>query len=208
MKKVSALFLGLLVAVLFAGVASAHVTVQPRETTQGTYEVFTVRVPTEKDVPTVKVEVKIPEEVTISRFEPKPDWEYELDKDDTGKIVSVAWTATGGGLSSTEFGEFKMNGRVADDADAIAWKAYQTYEDGSVVEWVGAEGSDTPASVTQVRPKPEGAAADSHGSSNGAAAAGSDAGGGGGSPLTLSLSIAALVISLLALLLAVRKRGK
>lgn len=37
----------------YVGVASAHVTVHPEETTQGSYEVFTVRVPSENDeVPT------------------------------------------------------------------------------------------------------------------------------------------------------------
>lgn len=32
-----------------------------------------------------------------------------------------------------------MEGRVAVDATQIVWKAYQTYEDGTVVEWIGAE---------------------------------------------------------------------
>lgn len=48
-------------------IASAHVTVQPKVTTQGKYEVFTVRVPSEKeDSPTTKVEVKFPD--GVNRF--------------------------------------------------------------------------------------------------------------------------------------------
>lgn len=197
MKKIQIIAAACLLSIVFfAGSASAHVTVQPKEASQGAYEVFTVRVPTEKEVPTVKVEVKIPAEVTISRFEPKPDWTYEITRDATDKITSVVWTAAGSGLASTEFGEFKMSGKVADDAELISWKAYQTYEDGSVVEWVGAESSDTPASVTTVKAKSEGTEADSDNSAV-------------TSPSSLSLlfSIAALILGLAAVLISIRKKS-
>ncbi|RIX53921.1 DUF1775 domain-containing protein [Paenibacillus nanensis] len=197
MKKIQIIAMACLWSiVLFAGSASAHVTVQPKEASQGAYEVFTVRVPTEKEVPTVKVEVKIPDEVTISRFEPKPDWTYEITRDATDKITSVVWTAASSGLASTEFGEFKMSGKVADDAELIAWKAYQTYEDGSVVEWVGAESSDTPASVTTVKAKAAGTEADS-----GESAAASS------SSLSLPISVAALVLGVAAVLLSLLKKS-
>ena len=68
-------------SMLLAGIASAHVTVYPKESTQGSYEKFTVRVPSEKDIPTVKVEVKFPmDAVTVSRFEPKAGWTSELSQ--------------------------------------------------------------------------------------------------------------------------------
>ena len=153
MKKLLSFTVSLIGAItLFAGVASAHVTVQPQETSQGKYEVFTVRVPSESEVPTTKVEVKVPEEVDITRFEPKPGWTYEVQKDDTDKITSVTWTTEGQGLSSTEFGQFNMQGKVGDKATEIVWKAYQTLKDGSVVEWVGAPDAEKPASVTVVNP--------------------------------------------------------
>ncbi len=198
--------LGVMLAgsMLLAGIASAHVTVMPNSTTQGSYEKFTVRVPTEKDVPTVKVEVKFPvDSVTISRFEPKPGWTYALAKDASGKITGVTWTATGDGLSSTEFGDFNMQGKVADAATQIVWKAYQTYKDGSVVEWVGAEGSDKPASVTAVKPKAAGAATDSHGNT---AASGGAGAGAASSSAPLYLSIAALVLGALALIVSLVKK--
>jgi uncharacterized protein YcnI len=44
-----------------AGVAWAHVTVQPEEVPADDYEVLTVRVPTEKDIPTTGVRVEVPE---------------------------------------------------------------------------------------------------------------------------------------------------
>ena len=149
---------------LFAGMASAHVTVLPKETTQGSYEMFTVRVPSENEtVPTTQIKVEFPSDVTISRFEPKPGWKYEIEKDSAGKITSVTWTAENVGLSSTEFGLFNMQGKVADEATEISFKAYQTYQDGSVVEWIGAPDSEKPASVTTVNPKPADGSNDHHG---------------------------------------------
>ncbi|MCY9670606.1 YcnI family protein [Paenibacillus alginolyticus] len=210
MKKFfSALSLCFMAMLLFAGIASAHVVVYPQQTTQGSYEKFTVRVPTEKEVPTVKVEIKVPAEVAVSRFEPMAGWKYELTKDGTGKITSVVWTATGEGLSSTEFGEFNMQGKIGDQAASISWKAYQTYKDGSVVEWVGAAGSDKPASVTTVNPKPAAAKTDSdghdHGGSATAAAHDQET---GNSKLPLYLSIAALVLGVLSLFTSLLKKAK
>lgn len=193
-------------SMLLAGIASAHVTVYPKESTQGSYEKFTVRVPSEKDIPTVKVEVKFPmDAVAVSRFEPKAGWTYELAKDTAGKITGVTWKATGDGLASTEFGEFNMQDKVADAATEIVWKAYQTYKDGSVVEWVGANGSDKPASVTTVKAKSAaGATTDSHGQ----VIAGSGAASSTSSNTPLYLSIAAVVLGALSLIVSLTKKRK
>ncbi|NEW08129.1 YcnI family protein [Paenibacillus sp. SYP-B3998] len=199
----------LVCSMLLAGIASAHVVVYPKETTQGTYEKFTVRVPSEKEIPTVKVEVKFPlDSVAISRFEPKAGWTYEITKDTSGKITGVIWKAAGDGLASTEFGDFNMQGKVADAATQIVWKAYQTYKDGSVVEWVGADGADKPASVTTVKAKAAGGTTtDSHGQTKtGKAAEGSNSSS-SSSNTALYLSIAAVVLGALALIVSlVRKR--
>ena len=82
MKKLLFSLVLMIVAItFFAGMVSAHVTVQPKETTQGSYELFTVRVPSEKeDVTTKMVKVEIPNDVNISRFEPKPGWKYEIQR--------------------------------------------------------------------------------------------------------------------------------
>lgn len=207
MKKLSMMIvIGALGASLFAGIASAHVTVSPKETTQGAYEVFTVRVPTEKPIPTTKVEVKFPADVSVSRFEPKDGWKYDIQKDASGKITGVTWTAAGEGLSATEFGDFKMQGKVGDQAKQIVWKAYQTYKDGSVVEWVGAEGSDKPASVTVVKEKAGNAPADSHGDTSPATGQHDTAPQAASSSLPLYLSIAALAAGLLALIVSLRRK--
>ncbi|MCQ6276630.1 YcnI family protein [Bacillus sp. V3B] len=220
MKKLLMLTLSMMIGAvtLFAGMASAHVTVQPKETSQGKYEVFTVRVPSEsEEIPTTKVEVKFPEEVNITRFEPKAGWTYELQKDDTGKITSVTWTTDGEGLSPTEFGQFNMQGKVGDDATEIVWKAYQTYSDGSVVEWVGAPDADKPASVTVVNPA-DASSAHGHGGDTSTDSSSDDHAATeeqatdvetttSSSNVPLYLSIAALIAGLASLGISLKKRG-
>lgn len=194
---------------LFAGVASAHVTVQPPSVPASSYQVFAVRVPSEeKGVRTVKVQVKVAEGAVISRVEPMPGWTSELEKDDGGVVTGITWTAAeGGGLSETEFTEFRMSGKVNVDATQLVWKAYQTYSDNKVVEWVGAEGSDKPASVTTVTAAV--ADGDGHGHDAGAAAeAGASKDLASGSALPLTLSIIAIVLGAAAVVLAARKNKK
>ncbi|MFC5528617.1 YcnI family protein [Cohnella yongneupensis] len=204
MRKIVVLMLTILMALGFAGLASAHVKVQPAEVPAGSYQVFTVRVPSEKEAATTQVKVTIPDGVDVSRFEPKSDWSYETEKNADGKITSVTWKATGAGLGATEFGDFNMQGKVAADAKELVWKAYQTYSDGEVVEWTGAADADTPASVTKVTAAVTG---DAHGYDHGAAAGATEEEDDGESdPLILSIAIAGLAISLVALGLALRKR--
>jgi uncharacterized protein YcnI len=132
-----------------SGTASAHVTVEPRESTTRAFQRYTVRLPTEKDVPTIKIRVEFPAGVVVSRFLPKAGWTRDTEKDGTGRLVAVTWS--GGQIAPDEFEEFGFIGRNPAEAGAISWKAYQTYQDGETVEWSGPEGSDKPASVTIIR---------------------------------------------------------
>jgi len=195
MKKSVSMLLALLLALGFAGVASAHVTVQPGMVAAGSYQVFTLRVPTEKEAYTTQIKVIVPAGVNITGFEPKPGWTYETEKDADGNIASFTWKADGQGLGENEFGQFQFQGKVADDATSLSWKAYQTYSDGSVVEWTGAPDADTPASVTTVT-----------------AAAGADSGSAAGAsdrdPLTLTLAIVGAAAGVLALVVSLLRRRK
>ncbi|MFB9330010.1 YcnI family protein [Paenibacillus aurantiacus] len=194
---------------MLAGTVSAHVTVLPNETTQGAYEVFTVRVPTELESETTKVELLFPEGVEISRVQPLAGWRYAFGGDADGAKSSIVWTAEGAGLKLGEFGEFKLQGKVADDAQELVWKAIQSYANGSVVEWAGEADAQTPASVTKVlagsgEAGHHGAAGDHHaGATTGSETASSD--GLLTSPL-FYLSLAALGAGLVALSLALGLR--
>lgn len=211
MKKWSVMCMTALSLFLFAGIASAHVTVQPKETTQGSYEVFTVRVPSESEnVSTTSIKVTVPEGVKVSRVQPKAGWKYSLEKDSNGAIASITWTTEGSGLSQTEFDEFRISGKVADDAKELAWKAYQTYSDKSVVEWTGAPDADHPASVTTVlagtgEGDGHGAAATAPEASTPAVSTDSDE---SNDKLPLVLSIIAIVLGAAALITALARKKR
>ncbi|HLO01825.1 MAG TPA: YcnI family protein [Symbiobacteriaceae bacterium] len=130
------------------GIASAHVTVYPKQFVAGAYENFVLRVPSEKEIPTTKVKVEIPAGFTVSRVKPVSGWTYTFTKDASGKVTAIEWT--GGEITATEYQEFGMSGKAPAEAGKVAWKAYQTYKDGTVVEWTGPSDAKTPASVVEV----------------------------------------------------------
>jgi uncharacterized protein YcnI len=192
MKKLLTLFpILFLIMSLVVSVASAHVEVEPNQVLQGSEQVFTIQVPVEKDMPTTKVQVAVPDKVEIESIQPVPGWTYTIGKDADGKITNITWAAVGKGLQPGEFEEFNITGTAEKGAKTLRWKAYQTYQDGSVVKWIGPEDSEHPAPVTKVTA----AATD-----NGAAATTQN------SSLPLYLSIAAAVLSVIALVLSLIKR--
>ncbi|NHC41588.1 DUF1775 domain-containing protein [Bacillus sp. MM2020_1] len=140
-------FLGLF---LFASVASAHVTVVPKQSTTGAWETYTVKVPVEKDVPTTKVTIKAPAGVEIKSYQPVPGWKYSDEKDANGLVKSFTFEATGEGILSGQFQQFTFVGKNPDNATKAAWDAFQYYKDGSIVEWTGDEGSQSPHSITDI----------------------------------------------------------
>lgn len=222
--------------VLFAGWASAHVTVKPGTSAPGAWETYSIKVPVEKDIPTVKVALKIPEDLDFKQYRPVPEWKVELTKDEGGRVTVVTWTTEGEGIGPGEFQQFEFVGKNPDSDATLAWDAFQYYSDGSIVEWNGEEGSDNPHSITKVTADAAGAAEDNaaaHGHDHDAGATG--AGGGNASTGTgagteaaptadgqdgqdagssfvevaaLILSLAALLVSLAALVAALRSRKK
>jgi uncharacterized protein YcnI len=130
-----------------AGVAWAHVVVSPKEAPANSYQKFVVSVPTEKDIPTTEVRVEVPEGFTVTGVQPVSGWQHEFEKEG-GVIRAISWS--GGKINPEEFQEFALQARTPGDTGEFAWKAYQTYEDGSVVEWTGPPDSEEPASVVRV----------------------------------------------------------
>lgn len=136
-------------------IAEAHVTVNPTESTTDAYQKYTVRVPVEKEINTTKIKLQVPEGVTVASVMPMPAWDFKTEKDSDGLITSVTWTANDGGIAPGEFMEFSFIGANPSEASEVSWKAMQTYEDGSVVEWVGPPDADKPASVTKITAEDE-----------------------------------------------------
>ena len=130
-----------------SGTAWAHVVVSPEEVPAGDYEILTVSVPTEKEIPTTEIRVEVPEGFLLSGVQPVPGWEHAFEED-RGVVTSV--TFSGGEIRPREFQQFLVQAQAPEEPGEYPWKAAQTYEDGSVVEWAGAPDSEEPASVVEV----------------------------------------------------------
>ncbi len=143
-----------LALIVFAGSASAHVTVKPQVSAPGAWETYTIKVPVEKDVNTTKVALKVPTGVELESYQPVPGWKVTLDKDASGKTKTITWTATDAGIAAGQFQQFNFVAKNPDKEAQAAWDAFQYYKDGSIVEWTGEEGSDSPHSITEITTAP------------------------------------------------------
>lgn len=136
--------------VLPATSAFAHVTVNPREATQGGYAKLAFRVPNERDnAGTTKLEINFPADHPFASVSVRPQagWTYTVDKtklatpiDSHGNQISEAVsriTWTGGVIKPGEFNEFEVSvGRLPTDVDSLTFKALQTYSNGEIVRWI------------------------------------------------------------------------
>jgi uncharacterized protein YcnI len=131
---------------LCSALASAHVTVWPRQSSPGAYEKYVVRVPTEGNVATRSVELRVPENVDIVSVGAPNGYTYELKR--TGsRITSIVWTMT---IKPGEFAEFAFMARNPKQVSEIRWEAVQRFADGTSTEWTGPAKDRHPASVTRV----------------------------------------------------------
>ena len=144
--------IGVSAVALTVGMAYAHVSVRPRESVVGASQKYTMRVPTEKAIPTVRIEIEFPAGADITSVDEAAGWTLEVKKDASGKSVSAVWS--GSSIAPKQVAEFTFVARNPRDETKLAWKVIQTYEDGSRSEWTGAPGSRTPASVTTVKIAP------------------------------------------------------
>jgi uncharacterized protein YcnI len=136
-----------LLALLVPAALHAHAVVHPDVAPPGAYQRYVLRVPTERDVPTIGIEIRFPAEVTVVSFADVPGWRLTVRTDDAGRIVGAAWTGT---LPPERFVELPFVAVNPRAETTVSWAVRQTYEGGEVVEWSGPEGSDTPASITRI----------------------------------------------------------
>jgi uncharacterized protein YcnI len=149
--KLATVFSFVLISILIvSSIASAHVTVKPSESTAGSWETYTLKVPAEKESPTVKVTLKVPEQAELEQYQPVVGWKVTTDKDNTGKIKTISWEADKTGIGPGEFQQFNFVAKNPTESSDLAWDAFQYYSDGTVVEWTGDKGADKPHSITQI----------------------------------------------------------
>ena len=118
--------------VVTPSLAAAHVVVSPSSALTGEYETFTTSVPNEKEIPVTGLRLVIPDSIESVTPTVKPGWEIAITKKDD-KVTEISWT--GGSIPAEQRDEFTFSAHLPSKAGDITWKAYQTYQDGSVVAW-------------------------------------------------------------------------
>jgi uncharacterized protein YcnI len=131
-----------LVLLSISAAASAHVSVWPRQSAPGAREKYEIRVPNEKKVDTIALEVRFPAGLRVTSIEQKPEWRAEPLRDASGQLIGVRWS---GKLAPEQFTEFGVLAANPPTGAELAWPAVQLFADGTKVEWSGAAGSKTPA---------------------------------------------------------------
>jgi periplasmic copper chaperone A len=222
--------LGVAVAAMLAlpGLAQAHVRVQPGTAEGGGFSVVAFRVPNERDdVSTTQLKVTLPEDQPIGSVQTTPvsgwkittatrhlDKPIEMSGEQLNTVVSeVTWTATAGGIRPGQFQDFNLSLGQLPDSGKLVFNALQTYSNGEKVNWnqVSADPSvepEHPAPTLTITPPARGSGTTDQEGQAGQAqqvtpAVQSDAG--LVATLPLVVSVAALVLSVVALTLAWRR---
>ena len=139
--------LGAVAVLSTPAVLAGHAVVHPARSTPGAYERYVLRVPNERPVPTTRVEISFPAEVTVVSFGDVPEWTLEVRRAPDGRLTGAVWSGEIGVERFVEFPFIAVNPR---DEATLEWRATQTYANGEVVHWEGPEGSERPASFTTV----------------------------------------------------------
>jgi uncharacterized protein YcnI len=135
-------------AILVApSIVFAHAVVYPKTSAPGAYEKYVLRVPNERDIPTIKVEIRFPEGLRVVSFGEVPGWKLQVLADSTQRVIGAIWT---GVLPKERFVEFPFVAVNPKDSASVTWPTYQTYEGGERVEWTGPDTSYTPVSSTLI----------------------------------------------------------
>ena len=112
------------------------------------------------DAGTVKVDVQLPPGFAFVSYEPRPGWKVTVKREKLDEPIEVEGgfevdegvgqiTWSGGRIGPGEFVDFGLSLRMpkGEAGEKLTFKALQTYDDGEVVRWIGPEDADEPAPV-------------------------------------------------------------
>jgi len=134
------------VAGVLTPAAAGHSIVLPFSSRPGDLQLYTVVVPTETDSATREVALKVPEGIDFVLVKEAPGWKVAVERRND-RIDVVRWTGNSG---PDQFAEFRLIARNPILEGDLPWRITQTYADGETVRWIGAAGSEFPASVTRL----------------------------------------------------------
>lgn len=155
-KLTSTIATGTAAFMLFAGFASAHVTVSPSVAQTSAWQTYTIKIPSEKELPTTKITMKVPEGVAFKQYQPLAGWKITTEKNDSNEVTSITWEIDDDneGILAGQFQQFNFVAQNPKAEAEVAWDAFQYYSDGSIVEWTGQPSDANPHSITTISEYP------------------------------------------------------
>jgi uncharacterized protein YcnI len=143
----------LALALTLPALASAHARVSPAVSVSGQLQLYSLAVPTEKsNLTTSKVVMTVPKGFGIDSFVPPPaGWHQQVQQSGSGDgaiVTQVTWT--GGHTPTGEDSLFQFLAQPS-SPQTYTFQVQQTYSDGSIVDWTGAENSAAPAPMIEAK---------------------------------------------------------
>lgn len=132
-RETTRLLWGCLVTVSFVTTAAAHIDLEPRQSIPKRWEMYTLRVPTETTVPTVKIYLHVPADFEIETIAHSRIWQISTTRDERGYIRDLTWS--GGQIPPQRFEELKFLARNPDKAGKYTWEMTQYYQEGEPSTW-------------------------------------------------------------------------
>jgi uncharacterized protein YcnI len=137
MRQASLLVVAVLGLVL-APEASAHAEITPSKVPANGVSDFVLSVEGEENAPTIKVAMQLPARMPNVKALPVPGWNSQM----ADRVI----TWTGGSIRQGDSGKFEVRAQFPNTPGArLTFPTVQTYGNGTVVRWIGAALSDTPA---------------------------------------------------------------
>ena len=136
--KRTALLVVFTAGLVLAPPAGAHAEITPKRVPAASSSTFVLSVAGEENAPTTKVAVQIPRGLSNVKPVPVRGWQVNV-----GTRV-ITWT--GGRIPQGENGEFEIAALFPDTPGrTLKFPTVQTYRNGTIVRWIGAPASETPA---------------------------------------------------------------
>ncbi|MGH8015141.1 MAG: DUF1775 domain-containing protein [Candidatus Zixiibacteriota bacterium] len=142
----------LVMLLIWPSLSFSHAEVYPKTSPVGSWEKYVLRVPNERGVPTLSVELTFPEKLKVMSFQEVSGWKLTVHRDSAGLPIAAEWSGT---LAADRFVEFPFVAVNPDSPCVITWPTTQEYSGGELVHWTGADTSETPVSSTMIAARQE-----------------------------------------------------
>ncbi|HEX2897039.1 MAG TPA: DUF1775 domain-containing protein [candidate division Zixibacteria bacterium] len=146
MKLLRFLF-GLFLMANLPVIVESRAVVIPSESNVSAWERYLLRVPNDRGVAAISVELTFPSGLKVMSFQDVPGWKLTVHKDTAGVPIAAEWN---GNLGVGRFVDFPFVAVNPDTSAVLTWPTTQEYLGGELVHWTGADTSAAPVSSTRV----------------------------------------------------------